>query len=59
RRQRPRADAKIGWVAHYSRLASEWLDQQKAAVGERWHIDETYSFKQRVATASPATGTLR
>ena len=29
------------WVAHYSKLAAEWMDAQGASVGERWHIDET------------------
>lgn len=29
------------WVAHYSRLAAEWMDAQGVRVGERWHMDET------------------
>ena len=29
------------WVAHYSKLAAEWMDRQGARTGERWHIDET------------------
>ena len=29
------------WVEHYSRLASEWMDNQQVHTGERWHIDET------------------
>lgn len=29
------------WVVHYGQLASEWLDSQKAKVGEKWHVDET------------------
>jgi transposase-like protein len=29
------------WIVHYGRLASEWLDAQKAKVGDKWHVDET------------------
>ena len=29
------------WIAHYSALAAEWMDAQRARVGERWHVDET------------------
>lgn len=29
------------WVAHYSRLAAEWMDAQGARTSDRWHIDET------------------
>ena len=29
------------WVTHYSRLASEWMDNQQVPTGDRWHIDET------------------
>ena len=30
-----------GWVVHYSRLAAQWMDEQQARVGQRWHVDET------------------
>lgn len=29
------------WVTHYSKVAAEWLDAQKATVGDVWHVDET------------------
>lgn len=29
------------WVAHYSKLAAEWMNAQGARTGDRWHIDET------------------
>jgi len=29
------------WVAHFGKLAAEWMDRQGARTGERWHIDET------------------
>ncbi len=29
------------WIAHYSKLAAEWMDSQNAKVGEKWHVDET------------------
>ena len=29
------------WVTHFGKIAAEWMDAQKVAVGERWHIDET------------------
>jgi len=29
------------WVAHYSKLAADWLDSQDPIVSEKWHIDET------------------
>jgi transposase-like protein/DNA-directed RNA polymerase subunit M/transcription elongation factor TFIIS len=29
------------WVAHYGRLAAEWMDAQGATTGQRWHVDET------------------
>lgn len=28
------------WVAHYGRLASEWMEKQGAEVGRQWHVDE-------------------
>lgn len=28
------------WVAHYGRLAAEWVGQQGAKVGDQWHVDE-------------------
>lgn len=30
------------WVTHYSRLAAEWMDSQKAKVGTTWHADERF-----------------
>ncbi|MGQ0536003.1 MAG: IS6 family transposase [Methanobacteriota archaeon] len=29
------------WVVRYSRLAAQWMDEQQARVGQRWHVDET------------------
>jgi putative transposase len=29
------------WIAHYSRVAAEWMDAQSVKVGEKWHVDET------------------
>jgi transposase-like protein len=29
------------WIAHYSKIAAEWMDSQNAKVGEKWHVDET------------------
>jgi len=29
------------WIAHYSKLAADWMDSQNAKVGEKWHVDET------------------
>jgi putative transposase len=29
------------WVAHFGKIAAEWMDRQGARTGERWHIDET------------------
>jgi transposase-like protein len=29
------------WIEQYSRLASEWMNNQQVHTGERWHIDET------------------
>lgn len=29
------------WIEQYSRLASEWMDNQQVQTSERWHIDET------------------
>lgn len=29
------------WVHHFGTLASEWMDQQAARTGARWHVDET------------------
>ncbi|MGA7861721.1 MAG: DDE-type integrase/transposase/recombinase [Thermoplasmata archaeon] len=29
------------WIAHYSKLAAEWMDAQGARTSDRWHIDET------------------
>ncbi|MCI4368059.1 MAG: IS6 family transposase [Thermoplasmata archaeon] len=29
------------WVAHYGRLAANWMDAQGARTSDRWHIDET------------------
>jgi putative transposase len=29
------------WIAHFSKVAAEWMDRQGAAVGEKWHVDET------------------
>lgn len=29
------------WVHHFGTLASEWMDQQAARTGQRWHVDET------------------
>jgi len=29
------------WVKHYSALAAEWMDRQKARVGDHWNLDET------------------
>lgn len=29
------------WVTHYSKLAVEWMNAQKAKVGELWGVDET------------------
>lgn len=29
------------WVAHFGKLAAEWMDRQGARTGERWHVDET------------------
>ena len=29
------------WVSHFGKVAAEWMDQQGARVGERWHVDET------------------
>ena len=29
------------WIAHFSKVAAEWMDRQGASVGERWHVDET------------------
>jgi len=28
------------WVAHYSRVAAEWMESQGAKVGTQWHVDE-------------------
>ncbi len=30
------------WVAHYSALAAEWMDRQRAQVGSTWHADERF-----------------
>ncbi|MFI5417342.1 MAG: transposase [Candidatus Lutacidiplasmatales archaeon] len=29
------------WITHYSGLAAEWMDRQKAQVGDHWNLDET------------------
>lgn len=29
------------WIEQYSRLASEWMDNQQVQTSERWYIDET------------------
>jgi putative transposase len=29
------------WITHYSGLATEWMDSQKAKVGDHWNLDET------------------
>jgi putative transposase len=29
------------WIAHYSKLAAEWMDAQGARTSDRWHMDET------------------
>jgi putative transposase len=29
------------WVAHFGKLAAEWMDAQGARTSDRWHIDET------------------
>lgn len=29
------------WVAHFGKLAAEWMDRQGARTSDRWHIDET------------------
>src|SRR5580700_5082595 len=29
------------WVTHFGKVAAEWMDAQKVATGERWHVDET------------------
>jgi putative transposase len=29
------------WITHYSGLAAEWMDGQKAKVGDHWNLDET------------------
>jgi putative transposase len=29
------------WLIEYSRIASEWMQNQEVHTGERWHIDET------------------
>ena len=28
------------WVAHYGKLAAEWMSSQNARVGQTWHVDE-------------------
>jgi transposase-like protein len=28
------------WVAHYGKLAAEWMTSQNARVGQTWHVDE-------------------
>lgn len=29
------------WITHYSGLAADWMEQQKAKVGDHWNLDET------------------
>jgi len=29
------------WVAHFGKLAAEWMDAQGARTSDRWHVDET------------------
>jgi putative transposase len=29
------------WIAHFSRVAADWMDTQGAKVGEKWHVDVT------------------
>ncbi|MGA7476707.1 MAG: IS6 family transposase [Thermoplasmata archaeon] len=29
------------WVAHFGKIAAEWMDAQGARTSDRWHIDET------------------
>ena len=29
------------WIVDYSKIASEWVDKQNIATGNRWHMDET------------------
>jgi transposase-like protein len=29
------------WVAHFGKIAAEWMDAQGARTSDRWHVDET------------------
>jgi putative transposase len=29
------------WITHYSGLAADWMEKQRAKVGDRWNLDET------------------
>jgi putative transposase len=29
------------WIAHFGKLAAEWMDRQGAQVGQKWNVDET------------------
>ena len=29
------------WITHYSGLAADWMEKQKAKVGDHWNLDET------------------